>query len=130
MLGYFSGGEESQPKLANQSEMSFTHSSGPTLNIQGSEAGTVFSHSVLDIGVDGPLVVLANGTTVEWSQGNPIYIENSLISTFIFKEIFLISLRRFLGISSSEKSIDASIRARQVFISSDHEKYLSLNKFP
>ena len=81
MLGYLSGGEESQPTLANQSEKSFTHSSGPTLNIQGSEAGTVFSHSVLDIGVDGPLVVLANGTTVEWSQGNPVYSENSLIST-------------------------------------------------
>ena len=49
--------------------------------VGGSEAGTVFSHSILDIGVDGPLVVLANGTTVEWSQGNPVYSENSLIST-------------------------------------------------
>ena len=55
--------------------------------------------------------------------------KNSLISAFIFEEIFLISVRRFLGISSSEKSIDASIRARQVFISSDHEKYLSLKNF-
>lgn len=81
MLGYLSGDEESKPTLADQSKMSFTHSSSPTLNIQGSEAGTVFSNSVLDIGADGPLVVLANGTTVEWSQGNPVYSENSLIST-------------------------------------------------
>ena len=81
MLGYLSGGNESLPSLKEENEISFTHSSGPTLNIQGSEAGTVFSHSVLDIGVDGPLVILANGTTVEWSQGNPVYSENSLIST-------------------------------------------------
>ena len=77
MLGYLSGGEEYQPTLANQSEISFTHSSGPTLNIQGSEAGTVFSHSILDIGVDGPLVVLANGTTVEWSQGCLLYTSDA-----------------------------------------------------
>ena len=81
MLGYLSGGNESLPSLKEENEISFSHSSGPTLNIQGSEAGTVFSHSVLDIGVDGPLVILANGTTVEWSQGNPVYSENSLIST-------------------------------------------------
>ena len=81
MLGYLSSGEESQSFLEGENEISFTNSSGTTLNIQGSEAGTVFSHSVLDIGIDGPLVVLANGTSVEWSQGNPVYSENSLIST-------------------------------------------------
>ena len=81
MLGYLSGDDESKSILREENEISFTHSSGPTLNIQGSEAGTIFSHSVLDIGVDGPLVILANGSTVEWSQGNPIYSEGSLIST-------------------------------------------------
>lgn len=81
MLGYLSGGEESEPTLAEQSENSFTQSSGPTLNIRGSEAGSVFSHSILDIGVDGPMVILANGTSVEWSEGSPVYSENSFIST-------------------------------------------------
>ena len=81
MLGYLSSGEESQSILEGENEISFTNSSGTTLNIQGSEAGTVFSHSVLDMGIDGPLVILANGTSVEWSQGNPVYSENSLIST-------------------------------------------------
>jgi hypothetical protein len=81
MLGYLSGGEESEPTLAEQSENSFTQSSGPTLNIRGSEAGSVFSHSILDIGVDSPMVILANGTSVEWSEGSPVYSENSFIST-------------------------------------------------
>ena len=81
MLGYLSGSEEPFSILKEENEISYTHTSGPTLNILGSEAGTVFSHSVLDIGADGPLVILANGTTVEWSEGNPVYSENSLIST-------------------------------------------------
>ena len=48
---------------------------------KGSEAGSVFSHSILDIGIDSPMVILANGTSVEWSEGSPVYSENSFIST-------------------------------------------------
>ena len=71
MLGYLSGSEEPFSILKEENEISYTHTSGPTLNILGSEAGTVFSHSVLDIGADGPLVILANENLLRISKPCP-----------------------------------------------------------
>ena len=81
ILGLMVGSLGTMLLLDENEEAEFTHGSGPTLNVRGSEAGSVFSHSVLDLETDGPMVVLANGTTVEWSEGNAVFTENSVISS-------------------------------------------------
>ncbi len=51
------------------------------LNLNGTESGSIFSNSALEIGTDGPSLVLSNGTIVKWTNGNPVYIEGDVMST-------------------------------------------------
>jgi len=81
MLGFLIGSQGATLVLGVEEEADFTHGSGPTLNVRGSEASSVFSHSVLNVADDGPIVVLANGTTIEWSAGSAVYSEDSVISS-------------------------------------------------
>ncbi len=87
MLGFlassveYAGSAERPGLLDDEASDAFTHSGGATPNVRGTEAGSVFSNSALDIGQDGPIVVLANGTTVEWVNGSPVYTDDSVVTT-------------------------------------------------
>jgi len=56
-------------------------SSSSTMNINGTESGSVFSNSVLDFGSTGPVVILNNGTSVEWVYGSPVYTDDEVVTT-------------------------------------------------
>ena len=55
-----------------------------TLNQPGSDRGSVFSHSILDLDSESPTLVLSNGTLVTFSSGtgggNPVYTSDEVTS--------------------------------------------------
>jgi len=59
----------------------YTNSNPNNLNLNGTESGSIFSNSALEIGTEGPSLVLSNGTIVKWTNGNPVYTEGDVIST-------------------------------------------------
>ncbi len=79
--GFLSDTDTEIVDLSETKEQHFTNTGSSSININGSEASSIFSNSVLDVTNTGPLVILNNGTSVKWSEGNPIYTEGSLIST-------------------------------------------------
>jgi len=81
VLGILSDTDKENLELSENNEQFFTNSSASSINIKGSEAGSIFSNSVFDLTNNGPSVIIDNGTSVTWSEGNPIYTEGSLIST-------------------------------------------------
>jgi len=80
VLGILSDTDKGNLELSEHNEQFFTNSSTSSINIKGSEAGSIFSNSVFDLTHNGPSVIIDNGTSVTWSEGNPIYTEGSLIS--------------------------------------------------
>ncbi len=81
ILGILSDTDKENLELSENRVQSFTNTGTSSININGSESSTIFSNSVLDMTNSGPRVILDNGTSVTWSEGNPIYTEGSLIST-------------------------------------------------
>jgi len=80
ILSVVSNPQEDAIKLEEKSDV-FRTSNSANLNINGSESGSIFSNSVLDIGSSGPVVILNNGTAVEWVNGTPIFSEGEITST-------------------------------------------------
>ncbi|MDP7658904.1 MAG: hypothetical protein QGF77_03055 [Candidatus Thalassarchaeaceae archaeon] len=60
ILSVVSNPQEDAIKLEEKSDV-FRTSNSANLNINGSESGSIFSNSVLDIGSSGPVVILNNG---------------------------------------------------------------------
>jgi len=55
--------------------------SSSSMNIDGTESGSIFSNSALDFTSTGPVVILNNGTSVEWVYGSPAYTEGDVVTT-------------------------------------------------
>ena len=67
-------------EVSEDTEFSSVVRTSTTMNSPGSERGSVFTNSVLELNAGSPTLVLNNGSLVSFDNGSPIFSEGNVIS--------------------------------------------------
>ena len=70
-------------EVSEDTEFSSVSKTSSAINSPGSERGSVFTNSVLEINAGSPTLVLNNGSLVSFDNGSPIFSEGDVISIYI-----------------------------------------------